>query len=655
MKVIFLGNHTVGVRTMRAIRQQAELVGVVAHPEDPEDGVRYESVFAEARALGVPAIRTTGKSSELAEFVRRAAPDLLWIADFRYLLPREIVGLAKQGAINLHPSLLPAYRGRASINWAILRGETEFGLTAHLVDEGMDTGDIVGQRAYRLDRTQDVGDALARLYPIYEELTGEVLRDFQGQRVRRRAQPPTGGSAFPRRRPEDGLIDWSKPANEVWNLVRAVTVPYPGAFTPWAAGTLRVWKAGGVVPFAAGARPEPGEVIGGDEGARTFTVACGDEALAVTHFDLEGTADQPLVGDRLGAVETARDSAAVPHNRLTHGPEEAAAVAAIVRSGRWAVGSETVKLEEEFARTAGVAGAVAVASGLAGLRLALRALGVPADAAIAVPAYACVALANAVLAVGARPVPVEVEAGPWTLAPEGLRDAQRRGVNFAAALAVHTFGAVADVAGVARAGLPVIEDCSHAFGRGEFGRQGKLAVVSLHATKLMGAGEGGVVLTDDAALAEWLRAERDYADRAPAAERLNDKPTDLMAALARCQLRRLPEMLAKRDELAARYSELLEPVARRTGMALPAAQPGRVWYRYTVLVPGHADAVVAGLADAGVRAARPVERWTEVPAGPSADAFRGLVSLPLYPTLTLAEQNRVVRALRRVLENGGRA
>ncbi len=654
MKVLFLGNHTVGVRTLRAIRRQAELVGVVAHPEDPEDGVRYESVFAEACALGVPVVRATGKAPELAEFVRRCAPDLLWIADFRYLLPGDVVALAKHGAINLHPSLLPAYRGRASINWAILRGETEFGLTAHVVDEGMDTGDIVGQRAYRLDRTQDVGDALATLYPIYEDLTGEVLRDFQSQRVRRRAQPPAGASAFPRRRPEDGLIDWAKPAHEIWNLVRAVAAPYPGAFTAWAGGTLRIWKAGGVVPLAGGQRAEPGEVLASDEAAGTLTVACADAGLLVVRGALEATAEWPLAGDRLGRAVNEIETAAVPHNRLTHGAEEAAAVAAVVRSGRWAVGPETAKLEEEFARTAGVAAAVAVGSGLAGLRLALRALGVPAEAPVAVPTYACVALANATLAAGARPVPIEVEADSWTIAPAALRAARAGGRDFAAALAVHTFGAKADVPGLAAGGLPVIEDCSHGFGRGDFGRLGRLAVVSLHATKLMGAGEGGVILTDDAACAAWLREERDYADRAPAAGRLNDKPTELMAALARCQLRRLPEMLAARDTLAARYAELLAPLAARGGLRLPAMPAGRVWYRYAVLVPGAASDAVAALAADGVGAARPVEPWTEPGSGASAEAYRGLVSLPLYPTLTFAEQNRVVRALRRALERGGR-
>jgi methionyl-tRNA formyltransferase len=655
MKVLFLGNHTVGVRTLRAIRRQADLVGVAAHPDDPEDGVRYESVFAEARALGVPAIRTTGKAPELAEFVRRAAPDLLWIADFRYLLPREIVALARHGAINLHPSLLPAYRGRASINWAILRGETEFGLTAHVVDEGMDTGDIVGQRAYRLERTQDVGDALATLYPIYEDLTGEVLRDFQTQRLRRRAQPPSGATAFPRRRPEDGLIDWSKPAPEIWNLVRAVAAPYPGAFTPWAGGTLRIWKAGGEVPFAAGRRPEAGEVLESNEATGTLTVACGEAALVVTRVEREGTAEWPLAGDRLGVAPANAVEVSVPHNRLTHGVEEEAAVAAVVRSGRWAVGPETGRLEEEFAGAAGVAAAVAVGSGLAGLRLALRALDLPAEAPVAVPAYACVALANAALAAGARPVPVDVAADTWTMAPDALGAARARGRRFAATLAVHTFGAAAEVRALAGSGVPVIEDCSHAFGRGEFGRQGRLAVLSLHATKLMGAGEGGVILTDDTALAAWLRAERDYADRAPAAGRLNDKPTEMMAALARCQLRRLPAMLAARDGLAARYAELLAPLAERGGLRLPAMQAGRVWYRYAVLVPGEADAVVAAMAAEGVNAARPVEPWTEPGAGAGATAYRGLVSLPLYPTLTWAEQNRVVRALRRVLEKGGRA
>src|SRR5262245_39304488 len=133
MRVLFLGNHTVGTKTLAAIAETETVVGVVAHPEDPEDGVRYESVYGLALSRGWKVLRGGGKDTKVDEFIRQAKPDLLWITDFRYLLPAPLLNIAPLGVVNLHPSLLPKYRGRAPINWAILKGETTLGLTAHYV------------------------------------------------------------------------------------------------------------------------------------------------------------------------------------------------------------------------------------------------------------------------------------------------------------------------------------------------------------------------------------------------------------------------------------------------------------------------------------------------------------------------------------------
>ena len=243
-------------------------------------------------------------------------------------------------------------------------------------------------------------------------------------------------------------------------------------------------------------------------------------------------------------------------------------------------------------------------------------------------------------------MPVEVEPGTWNLSVAGLGVALAARPGIKAAIVVHTFGRPAPVREIEALGVPVVEDCSHAFGVAPLGALGRVAVLSLYATKLLGAGEGGVVLTRDATTAEFIRGSRDYADQAPDAGRLNDKMTDLEAALGLCQLDRLPASLSRRTELAQRYTARLADLAAY-GCVLPDALPGRVWYRYTIAVPD-ADAVIARLASAGVSAARPVENWSG--ATPSltpvaARAFQQLVSLPLYPTLTDADQDRVCAAL----------
>lgn len=337
---------------------------------------------------------------------------------------------------------------------------------------------------------------------------------------------------------------------------------------------------------------------------------------------------------------------AVPHNRLTFGLEEERAVQRIVRSGRWTAGAELAELERRLALTAGVAHAVGVGSGLGALRLALLSLRVGAGDLVAVPAYSCVALANAVLACGAEPVPVDVESGTWNISVGALRAVLAARPVIKAAVVVHTFGRRAAVREIEALGIPVVEDCSHAFGLAPLGALGRVAILSLYATKLLGAGEGGVVLTQDSLIADRVRGARDYADQAPVAWRLNDKMTDLEAALGLCQLDRLPASLTRRTELAQRYTARLAELTAH-GCTLPDEAPDRVWYRYVISVPA-ADAIIARLAAAGITATRPVENWggaTSALTPVSATAFQHLVSLPLYPTLTDAEQDRVCSVL----------
>src|SRR5262245_59258959 len=114
MRVLFLGNHTVGIRALETIGDMAEVVGVVAHPPDPEDGVRYLSVYDYALQREWKTVRCGGKESGLAGFIKDACPDLIWITDYRYLLPASVLSLPPLRVVNLHPSLLPEYRGRAS-------------------------------------------------------------------------------------------------------------------------------------------------------------------------------------------------------------------------------------------------------------------------------------------------------------------------------------------------------------------------------------------------------------------------------------------------------------------------------------------------------------------------------------------------------------
>jgi perosamine synthetase len=353
----------------------------------------------------------------------------------------------------------------------------------------------------------------------------------------------------------------------------------------------------------------------------------------------------------------------VPHNRLTFGEREVEAVARAVRSGQWAQGPRVAELECALAQMAKVKYSVCVASGLSALRLALGALGISQAACVLIPAYSCVALANACLSWGAVPVPVDVENEAWNLDAECCTRAISQW-RPSAVIAVNTFGAPVKLEFEGRGDLPVVEDCAHGFGletnAGPLGGRSEIGILSFYATKLLGGGEGGAILTDSAEVAQFVRSARDYSDKLPDAHRMNDKMNDLEASLVLAQLEHLPEMIARRETLALRYVELLSVSdAAEKVFGLPYVNSKRIWYRFVVeMRAGVAQELMEELRKQGVDADLPVADW-RLPGGPSCptadQAYRLLLSLPLYPSLTEEEQDYVVDRFLRICEEKIRA
>jgi dTDP-4-amino-4,6-dideoxygalactose transaminase len=351
----------------------------------------------------------------------------------------------------------------------------------------------------------------------------------------------------------------------------------------------------------------------------------------------------------------------IPHNRLTFGDAECEAVAQTIRSGHWALGPRVEELEVALSRMSGVDHAVCVSSGFSALRLSLGALGVRSSDSVVVPAYSCVALANAALAWGATPVPVDIEPVGWNIRQRDCCGVIASG-RPRTVIAVNTFGVPAEIDEIIASGVPVIEDCAHAFGLAVGGKwlgsRAQVGVLSFYATKLIGGGEGGAVLTNSKDIAEYVRSARDYGDQPAAAHRMNDKMNDLEASLVLTQLKRLPELISAREAIALRYVKMLS--GRAAGIyLLPTESKARVWYRFVVeMLTVSAETLVAGLQRFGVHAAIPVTDWrpAESPHAPVADrAYRQLVSLPLYPTLTLDEQDSVVKAFLKFCEDSAHA
>jgi perosamine synthetase len=347
----------------------------------------------------------------------------------------------------------------------------------------------------------------------------------------------------------------------------------------------------------------------------------------------------------------------IPHNKLTFGIEEQRAVSEVVMSGYWAGGPRLSQLEQALAIRAGVNYAIGTSSGVSALRLALRALNVQPKEEILVPAYSCVALANAVLSLDAIPISVDVRPDDWNLDPLAAKRALTK--RSAVVIAVHTFGAPAPIVELKALGLPVIEDCAHAFGSAVqgncMGSLGDISMLSFYATKLMGAGEGGAVLTDQKELALSVYEGREYADSPMDKGRLNDKMNDMEAALALTQLARLDDMLLARQERAELYTELLRSLEEHERIVrLPVSIKERVWYRYVVeLIHFPASAVIQRLRQFRIQAEIPITDWRKVRgiSTPVANnAYTHNVSLPLYPRLELDELKYICLAFRNVIE-----
>ncbi|TMA23686.1 MAG: formyltransferase [Deltaproteobacteria bacterium] len=257
---------------------------VVTHEDAPGERIWFRSVRDLARAARVHTIapRDVNAPEPLA-IVADTAPGFLFSFYFRQMMKRPLLALAKRGALNLHGSLLPRYRGRAPVNWVLIAGETETGLTLHYMDEKPDHGDVVAQRAVAIDRDDSALSLTRKLAVAARELLRDAIPKLAAGTAPRIAQDHARASYFRGRRPEDGAIDWSAPAERVRNLVRAVTDPWPGAFTSLRSRRLLVWWAETAPP---GAPRRPGEIFFAADGAPC--VAAGDGALALARVGWAG-------------------------------------------------------------------------------------------------------------------------------------------------------------------------------------------------------------------------------------------------------------------------------------------------------------------------------------------------------------------------------
>lgn len=218
---------------------RVEVPLVVTVKDDAKENRWFASVADTAREYGLEvAMPDDANAKEVVERVAQLEPDFIFSFYYRSMLGAPLLRCARRGALNMHGSLLPKYRGRAPVNWAILNGEAQTGATLHYMVERADAGDIVDQLAVPILEDDDAREVFGKVTAAAEIVLARSLPGLIAGNAPRRPQPIEPGQYFGRRRPEDGRIDWSLPAVRIHNLVRAVAPPFPGAFTdvdgrPW--------------------------------------------------------------------------------------------------------------------------------------------------------------------------------------------------------------------------------------------------------------------------------------------------------------------------------------------------------------------------------------------------------------------------------------
>lgn len=341
------------------------------------------------------------------------------------------------------------------------------------------------------------------------------------------------------------------------------------------------------------------------------------------------------------------------HSKVVLDEEDVAGVTRVLRSGLLVQGKHVSSLEQNIASFVGVNHAAAVSSGTAALHLSLISLHIGNGSEVIIPSYVCSALLNAIHYVRATPVLVDIDSGTYNIKVESIK----RAINdrTRAIIVPHMFGLPADIASIVSLGIPVIEDCAHCVGakfRGQYaGSFGILSIFSFYATKMLGAGEGGMVLTNDPDLIETIRDLRDYEEKEAYAVRYNYKMTDIQAALADSQLKKLPSFIEKRRQIARIYNNGLDAL----GAGVPVVPEGRehMYYRYVIGLENPIG-FMEEMRKRGIQCRRPVfkplHRYLKLPGYPMTDdVWAKAVSIPIYPSLKVEEAQLIVDAIRTIL------
>ncbi|WP_405078385.1 bifunctional UDP-4-amino-4-deoxy-L-arabinose formyltransferase/UDP-glucuronic acid oxidase ArnA [Pectobacterium carotovorum] len=304
MKAIVFAYHDIGCVGLEALKLAGyEIQAVFTHSDAPGENHFYGSVAKAAAEMDVPVFAPEDINHPLwVNRIRELAPDVIFSFYYRTLLSDDILQLPSFGAFNLHGSLLPRYRGRAPVNWVLVNGETQTGVTLHKMVSRADAGDIVAQSVVAIDEEDTALTLHGKCRTAAAALLAQQLPLIRSREITLTRQDESRASYFGRRTAADGLIDWHKSAREINNLIRAVTEPYPGAFTFLGERKVTIWHARVVKDKIGG---EPGAIIS----TSPLVMSCGEDALEIV-------SGQSEVGLYMSGSRLAAEMGMVPQARL---------------------------------------------------------------------------------------------------------------------------------------------------------------------------------------------------------------------------------------------------------------------------------------------------------------------------------------------------
>ena len=267
------------------IASKCNIVAVFTHEDNPNENQWFSSVaeLAKANDIAVYTPEKLKRSEWQARFMEALRPDLMLSFYYRNMIPSWLLEVPRLGAFNMHGSYLPKYRGRAPVNWAVLHGETSIGATLHVMVKQADAGDIVDQEAVPIGPNDPAIDVMKRVRNAAVTVLARQIVKLQEGRIEPTAQDESQVTYYGGRKPEDGRIDWHMPARDIYNLIRAVTKPYPGAFSNEIFDGKRtiVWWAKVIDEIGEGIA-EPGTIVSN----QPLLIACGTGVLELVEFEV---------------------------------------------------------------------------------------------------------------------------------------------------------------------------------------------------------------------------------------------------------------------------------------------------------------------------------------------------------------------------------